>query len=191
MLLLFGYTFLIVHYHFCCCQLFFCCTGKYFFYLCIKALCFHNCLCLLYMVLLLKLDLTNDFRFAVITKCLLLKKKTEFIFTIPVWSTSSWCWSGSFLGHRWFYFFQFCKLLWTGWSSHILCILSIGWVCSGQMAGTIISAALVHGHFCMCLLFFSYCLCPPFTLFCWNLLYPLDWGLSQIRPFGLKLFCPH
>ena len=43
------------------------------FYTCIKALCFHQCLCLLYMVLLLKLDVMIVFRFAVITNCLLLK----------------------------------------------------------------------------------------------------------------------
>ena len=44
-------------------------------------------------------------------------------------------------------------------------LLSIGWASSGQMPWNTISTALIHGCFGMCLCFFSYCLCPPFTVF--------------------------
>ena len=97
------------------------------FCICVKALCFHHCLCLFYVVLLSQLALLMFFRCAAITEHLLIKLM-EFIFTASIWS-SSWYWSGSRFGTI-LLFMLLQMSLKSGWSC---CTLHISY----HMPGTI------------------------------------------------------
>ena len=94
------------------------------------------------------------FRFSVITDHLLLKI-IEFIFAMSIWSSSSWCWSGS------------CSRSWNSSISPMSADLSKVPICqalSGWMAGATITATLLHGNFGICFAVFPDCLSVPLSL---------------------------
>ena len=172
------------------CHLFFCCLRKQFLYMC-KGITFPSLLCLVYMVLLLKLDLMMFLDFLLLLNIFIEMNRIYIHFINMIYF---------FMVLVWF-LFQIMNSSISSTSADFSEVVDLSALCTLLSHGLGIFWADGLNHnicssglwaFGMLLFLFSYCLCPSFTVFiCKSLLIHLGWWLSWIGLFGLPLGLAH